>query len=68
MVQGIVLEGYGFFGNPSYEWVEGSGFVSNMIGQFVIITNYHVVQDALNITVTFTGGNTYSANVTGTDP
>ncbi|MGD0979202.1 MAG: trypsin-like peptidase domain-containing protein [Candidatus Bathyarchaeia archaeon] len=68
MVQGIIVAGYDFFGNPSYEGVEGSGFVSNMTGQFVIITNYHVVQDAVNITVTFTDGNTYPANVTGTDP
>jgi S1-C subfamily serine protease len=68
MVQGIVLAGYDFFGNPSYGGVEGSGFVSNRTGQFVIITNYHVVQDALNITVTFTDGNTYAANVTGRDP
>jgi len=67
MVQGIALEGYDFFGNPLYEEVEGSGFVSNLTGQFAIITNYHVVQDAVNVTVTFTDGNTYPANVTGTD-
>jgi S1-C subfamily serine protease len=67
MVQGIALEGYDFFGNPVYAEVEGSGFVCNLTGQFAIITNYHVVQDAVNITVTFTDGNTYPANVTGTD-
>ena len=39
-----------------------------MTGQFVIITNYHVVQSAINVTVTFTDGDTYAANVTGTDP
>lgn len=68
VVQGIELAGYDLFGNPSYGGVEGSGFVSNLTGQFVIITNYHVVQSALNITVTFTDGDTYEANVTGTDP
>jgi S1-C subfamily serine protease len=67
MVQGIVLEGNDFFGNPVYSEVEGSGFVCNLTGQFAIITNYHVVQNAINITVTFTDGNTYPANVTGTD-
>lgn len=67
MVQGIVLEGYGFSG-PVYAGVEGSGFVTNLTGQFAIITNYHVVQDAINVTVTFTDGNIYRANVTGTDP
>ncbi|MGA3191971.1 MAG: trypsin-like peptidase domain-containing protein [Candidatus Bathyarchaeia archaeon] len=67
MVQGILVE-YGFFGNPYYAGVEGSGFVSNLTGQFVIITNYHVVESAINVTVTFADGDTYAANVTGTDP
>ena len=67
MVQGILVE-YDFFGYPYYSGVEGSGFVSNLTGQFVIITNYHVVQSAINVTVTFTDGDTYAANVTGTDP
>ncbi len=66
MVQGIVL-GSSFFGTPIYEGVEGSGFVTNLTGQFAIVTNFHVVQDAVNVTVTFTDGNTYPANVTGTD-
>jgi len=34
----------------------------------VIITNYHVVNDALNITVTFINGNGYTATVLGSDP
>lgn len=67
MVQGILVQ-YDFFGNSYYSGVEGSGFVSNLTGQFVIITNYHVVESAINVTVTFTDGDTYAANVTGTDP
>jgi S1-C subfamily serine protease len=67
MVEGTVLVGYDIFGNPIYGEVEGSGFVTNMTGQFAIITNYHVVDGAVNITVTFADGNTYAANVTGTD-
>ena len=67
MVQGVAAEGYDFFGNPIYAEVEGSGFVCNLTGQFAIITNYHVVQNAVNVTVTFTNGDTYPANVTGTD-
>jgi S1-C subfamily serine protease len=67
MVEGILVE-YDFFGNPYYTGVEGSGFVSNLTGQFVIITNYHVVESAINVTVTFSDGDTYAANVTGTDP
>jgi S1-C subfamily serine protease len=66
VVQGVIVLYY--FGRPyAYSEVQGSGFVSNLTGQFVIITNYHVVQDAINITVTFTDGDAYAANVTGSD-
>jgi S1-C subfamily serine protease len=68
VVQGVIVEGYDFWGRPVYSSVQGSGFVSNMTGQFMIITNYHVVQGAFNITVTFTNGDSYTANVTGSDP
>jgi S1-C subfamily serine protease len=68
VVQGLIAV-YGFFGQlVGYAEVQGSGFVSNLTGQFVIITNYHVVDGATNITVTFIDGNTYVANVTGSDP
>ena len=67
VVQGVIVQ-YDFWGRPYYSEVQGSGFVSNLTGQFVIITNYHVVQGAINITVTFTDGDTYAANVTGSDP
>ncbi len=67
VVQGIIVQ-YDFFGRPYYSEVQGSGFVSNMTGQFVIITNYHVVDGATNITATFINGDTYEANVTGSDP
>jgi len=68
VVQGVIVEGYDFWGRPVYSGVQGSGFVSNLTGQFVIITNYHVVEGAFNITVTFTDGDAYTANVTGSDP
>lgn len=44
----------------------GSGFVYSDSG--LIITNNHVIKDAKTVDVTFVDGNTYSANVTGTDP
>ena len=67
VVQGVIVLYY--FGRPyAYSEVQGSGFVSNLTGQFVIITNYHVIEDAINITVTFTDGDAYTANVTGSDP
>jgi S1-C subfamily serine protease len=67
VVQGIEVQ-YDFFGRPYYSEVQGSGFVSNLTGQFVIITNYHVVYSAINITVTFIDGNTFITSVIGSDP
>ncbi|MCX6648108.1 MAG: trypsin-like peptidase domain-containing protein [Candidatus Bathyarchaeota archaeon] len=45
---------------------QGSGFVYNTTG--LIVTNYHVVEDALSITVTFIDGTIVDATVVGTDP
>jgi S1-C subfamily serine protease len=44
----------------------GSGFVYDNQGH--IVTNYHVVSGVTKADVTFTDGNTYSANVVGKDP
>ncbi|MFL6458233.1 MAG: S1C family serine protease, partial [Nitrososphaeraceae archaeon] len=44
----------------------GSGFVYDNQGH--IVTNYHVVSGVKKADVTFTDGNTYSANVVGKDP
>ena len=43
----------------------GSGFVYDTQGH--IITNEHVVSDAIKITVTFLDGRSYTANIIGTD-
>lgn len=45
---------------------EGSGFVWDKTGH--IVTNYHVVQDAEEVDVTFLDGVTVLAEVVGTDP
>lgn len=55
------------FGRRYYEYVEGSGFVYDFNGRMVIVTNYHVVADAVNVTVTFLSGNSYPATVLGWD-
>jgi len=67
VIRGIIIQ-YDFFGRPYYTQVQGSGFVYNFTGQMVIITNYHVVNNAINITVTFIDGNGYSATALGSDP
>ena len=71
VVQGtIVTEYYNPWGQPYYQYghVQGSGFVYNSTGQFVIVTNYHVVDGASNITITFIDGDAYTAKVIGSDP
>lgn len=44
----------------------GSGFIYDNSGR--IVTNNHVVKGSKTVDVTFVDGNTYSANVVGTDP
>jgi S1-C subfamily serine protease len=55
-------------GDTSDGGVQGSGFVYNFGGRTVILTNFHVVQDTTNLSVTFSDGNGYSATVLGIDP
>ena len=43
----------------------GSGFVYDEIGH--VITNHHVIDDAIKITVTFLDGESYAAEVVGSD-
>jgi S1-C subfamily serine protease len=66
IIRGVTVQNTIF--GPYYTQVQGSGFVYNFTGKMVIITNYHVVQDTINITITFTNGNGYAATVLGSDP
>ena len=68
VIRGMMIAQYDRFGHPYYTQVQGSGFVYNFTGQNVIVTNYHVVNSAINITVTFANGNAYTATVLGSDP
>ena len=60
-----------FFGNPFFPQQEqqqslGSGFVVDKAGH--IVTNYHVVQGAKQVRVSFSNGASMKATVAGTDP
>ncbi len=60
-----------FFGNPFFPQQEqqqslGSGFVVDKAGH--VVTNYHVVQGAKQIEVSFSNGASTKATVVGTDP
>ena len=67
LIRGVIVH-YDPWGHPYYTQVQGSGFVYNFTGQIVILTNYHVIHNAINITVTFINGNGYAATVLGSDP
>lgn len=66
-IRGITLQ-YDVFHRPYYSQVQGSGFVYNYAGKMVVITNYHVVQNTVNLTVNFINGNGYEASLLGSDP
>lgn len=55
-------------GTVSDGTVQGSGFVYKFLDRIVILTNYHVVEGATGLSVTFSDGNGYAATVLGTDP
>jgi len=65
VITGYVIQ-YSFFGRQ-YASGQGSGFVYEYENDMVVITNNHVVDDAENITVTFSNGNGYAASVIGSD-
>lgn len=58
--------GYDFFLNPVPQEGSGSGFVYDSDGH--IVTNYHVIEGAEKIGVTFADGTTVVAEVVGEDP
>lgn len=69
-IEGVIaITTYTFFGQPivSYSLVEGSGFVTDYEGNPYIITNFHVVDQTLNTTVTFSDGDSYPGKVIGSD-
>ena len=67
VIRGLTVQ-YDIFQRAYYSSVQGSGFIYNYEGQMVVITNYHVVEDAINVTVTFINGDGYAATLLGSDP
>lgn len=54
-------------GRQAYSLHQGSGFVTSVNGQKVLVTNNHVIENAVNITVTYANGDSYPATVLGQD-
>jgi len=67
VIRGLIVQ-RNIFRQIIYTEVQGSGFVADVNGQMVIVTNNHVVQGTTNNTVTFTDGSGYAASVLGSDP
>jgi len=64
-----LVPAYSFFGQiAGYSLQQGSGFITTVNGQQVIVTNNHVIQGVTNETVTFADGAAYPAKVLGSDP
>ncbi len=57
---------YSIFGQAVPQEGSGSGFIYDTEGH--IITNYHVIENAQELLVTFSTGQVYAADVVGTDP
>ena len=55
-------------GTTSDNGVQASGFVYQAPERTVVVTNYHVVHGTTTLSVTFSNGNGYEAEVLGTDP
>ena len=62
VIQGLIPQPTGFSG------IQGSGFVYDYNGNMVILTNNHVVENAVSITVTFPNGDIYDAVIIGSNP
>ena len=57
---------YDFFFNPVPQEGSGSGFIYDVQGH--IVTNFHVVENAQELSVTLANGTTYAATIVGVDP
>jgi S1-C subfamily serine protease len=66
VVKGYTVQ-YDIFRRAYYSEVQGSGFIYNYNGKMIVVTNNHVLQDTINVTVACADGNTYAASVLGSD-
>ncbi len=66
VIQDLVPE-QTFFGGTVYSQQQGSGFIASADNQLVIVTNNHVIANAINETVTFANGDAYPGKVLGSD-
>jgi S1-C subfamily serine protease len=69
VIQGLVPQYSMFFHQLlGYGTQQGSGFITLVNNQPVVVTNNHVMLDTINVTVTFANGDSYTAKEVGSDP
>ena len=61
-----VTYAYDFFFNPVPQEGSGSGFLHDEEGH--IVTNYHVIENAEELSISLANGETYPAEIVGIDP
>ena len=68
----VILQGVqnstDIFGQTAQTSILGSGFVIEYLGSYYVVTNYHVAGATSDLTMTFTDGNAYPAQLVGSDP
>ncbi len=69
-IQGVQVTTVNTFFGPqqSFQVVLGSGFVTQYLDSYYIVTNFHVLDRVANMTVTFWNGDSFNGRVIGTDP
>ncbi len=69
-IQGVQVTTVNTFFGPqqSVQVVLGSGFVTQYLDSYYVVTNFHVLDGVTNMTVTFWNGDSFSGKVIGTDP
>jgi S1-C subfamily serine protease len=55
------------FGNVAYDEILGSGFLANLTGEPLVVTNYHVANGMVNGSITFIDGEAYPFTILGLD-
>ena len=62
-----LIETTDLLGATTYESVLGSGFIMNLTGEPLVVTNYHVANGMINGSITFVDGDAYPFVVIGLD-